>query len=203
MRPNGVYVSTSTFRDRKDAGQLLAGRLATRRYAQPVVIALSRGGVPVAFEVAKLLDAPLDVVLFGDGIAAADGSPSGRDSARIDPREHDEIARLESKYRSGRPPTELATRTVIVVDESMSSGAPVKAALQRLRSRQPKRIVVGTPVAPRAVIDEIEPHADDMTCLFVATAERALADFYAEFSAVSDAEVIALMERAADTRRAS
>jgi len=84
MRSNGVYVNPSTFRDRKDAGQLLAGRLAVRRYAQPVVIALSRGGVPVAFEIAKLLEAPLDVVLFGNGIAGTDDTPPRRASPRID-----------------------------------------------------------------------------------------------------------------------
>ncbi len=201
--PTGVHVNSSTFRDRKDAGQLLAGRIATRRYAQPVVVALSCGGVPIAFEVAKLLEAPLDVLLLQDGSADTDDSRMDGIPSRLAAFEHDELTRRESEYRGGRAPANIAARTVIVVDDGMTTSASVRAALQRIRSQLPKRIVVGVPVAQREVIDEVDPHADDMTCLFVATPARALADFYADFSAVTDAEAIALMERAAEARRGS
>ncbi|BFO19024.1 hypothetical protein SHKM778_54120 [Streptomyces sp. KM77-8] len=161
------------FRDRRQAGRELAARLRERQdegaLPDPVVLALPRGGAAVAVEVARALDAPLDVLVvrkigapfheeFGVGAMAGDGIPlfdgdallrlglSEADLAPAVERERAELRRREQRYRQGRPPPELAGRTVIVVDDGLATGSTARAALRALRVRGPGHLVLAVPV---------------------------------------------------------
>jgi len=145
------------FRNRKEAGQLLAGRLSSEGFVQPVVLARSASAVPVAFEVALALDAPLDL-MFG---------------------EH----------------AELAGRSVIVVEDVLSRGGSLPAALSELRCKAPRRIVVAVPVAEPEAIRELETAADRVVALLRPNRLRDAGMYYADFGAPSDEDVCALLAR--------
>lgn len=209
------------FEDRYDAGRQLAERLMTYKDSNPLVLALPRGGVPVAFEVAKALEAPLDVVFvrkigaphhpeLGLG-AVVDGSDPqlvlnddivrmvGPSSAYIEAqckRELAEIERRRELYRPGRQPPELRDRTVIVVDDGIATGGTVKAVLRAVSRTHPKRLILAVPVAPRDTIEELSTEADDIVCLSAPEQFRAVGLHYRDFSQTTDSEVVRLLQQA-------
>jgi predicted phosphoribosyltransferase len=209
------------FRDRRDAGRVLARKLDTYAGRQDLlVLALPRGGAPVAFEVARALGAPLDVFLvrklgvpgfeeraFG---AIASGGVRVLDSemmrqARISEaavvtathRELDELVRREELYRSGRGPLAVHGRTVVLVDDGLATGASMRAAVQALRMMGPAAIVVAVPVAPAEACQELSYVADDVVCAATPRPFRNVGEWYGDFSQLSDDEVVRLLAEAA------
>lgn len=209
------------FRDRSVAGRLLAGMLKSYA-ARPdvVVLALPRGGVPVAFEVARALDAPLDVFLvrklglpgqeelamgaiatggalvLNKGVVAASGV-SLETIARVAALEQRELERRERLYRGTRPPAIVEGRTVILVDDGLATGATMRVAVKALKSRRPEQIVVAVPVAARQTCDEFR-RSGDALCVCVVTPEPfdGVGRWYTDFSQTTDEEVRALLARA-------
>jgi putative phosphoribosyl transferase len=202
------------FRDRSEAGQRLAARLQHYREAQPVVLALPRGGVPVGFEIARVLNAPLDL-LFVRKIAVAEvgGSEIVRnehvirhaalpDDYLIEQAAYEltEIARRRSLYRGGKPVIDVAGKTAIVVDDGIATGATVRAALRALRRAHPAKIVLAVPVAPEDTVAKLAEEADEICCLETPADFGAISQFYRTFQQTSDEEVIDLLQRAASLR---
>jgi len=210
------------FRDRSEAGQRLAARLQHYREAQPVVLALPRGGVPVGFEIARVLNAPLDLLFVRKiGVpwqpelaAAAVAEVSGSEIVRNEhvirhaaiPDEYlieqaayelTEIARRRSLYRGGKPVLDVAGKTAIVVDDGIATGATVRAALRALRRAHPARIVLAVPVAPEDTAAKLSEEADEICCLETPADFGAISQFYRTFQQTSDEEVIDLLRRAA------
>jgi putative phosphoribosyl transferase len=188
----------------------------------PVVLALPRGGVPVAAEVARALRAPLDLLMVSKiGVpgqpelalaAVVDGAQA---DVVIDPRLQEyvprwagyieqqkaralrEIERRRAVYLAGRPAVAVGGRTVIVVDDGIATGTTIRAALHALRRRDPARLVLAVPVAPREVIDRLRPLVDDLVCLSEPSLVQAVGLHYADFHAVDDDEVLAALAWAA------
>jgi predicted phosphoribosyltransferase/erythromycin esterase-like protein len=211
---------TQRFRDRAHAGRLLAERLGD--YAgrdDVVVLALPRGGVPVAYEVASALEAPLDVFLvrklgvpgheeyalgaiatggirvFNTPVVESLNLPAEWIEA-IDAKERRELQRREQAYRGDRPPPDLAGRTVILVDDGLATGATMLAALHAVRADEPARVVAAAPVADPAVCENLRQAADDVVCLLTPREFRAVGLWYEDFSQTTDEEVRMLLERA-------
>jgi predicted phosphoribosyltransferase len=208
------------FRNRAEAGRLLAERL--RDYAgrdDLVVLALPRGGVPVAFEVARALDAPLDVFVvrklgvpgheeLAFGAIATGGTrvlnthlvdslnlPPDWIEA-IDAQERRELERRERAYREGRPPLDLTGKTVILVDDGLATGSTMWAAVHAVREEDPARVVVAVPVADPGVCEALHGVADEVVCAMTPKPLRAVGEWYEDFSQTSDDEVRALLARA-------
>ena len=204
--------------DRAIAGRLLADRLAALALPDPVVLALPRGGVPVALEIARRLNAPLDLVLvrklgvpWQPELAAAamvDGDPpdivcnedvmraTGLDRAEIDrlaAQERGEIERRRALYLAGRPPASVAGRTAILVDDGIATGASVRAALTALARRGAKRLVLAVPVAPAETLAALRPQLHDIVCLATPEPFWAIGAHYLDFHQLSDGEVVNLM----------
>jgi putative phosphoribosyl transferase len=212
------------FRDRAEAGLALAGALS--HYAgrdDVVVLALPRGGVPVAYEVAKALGAPLDVFLvrklgvpgheeLAMGAIASGGvlvldegvlrwlGISEEQIQETLARELDELRRREAAYRDGRPLPDLKGKTVILVDDGLATGASMQAAARAVRRYDPARIVIAVPVASRATCDQFRDDVDEVVCAVTPEPFYAVGNWYADFSQTSDEEVRALLERAAEKR---
>lgn len=209
------------FRDRADAGQRLARRLAEYVHRNDVmVMGLLRGGVPVAFEIAQSLHALLDVLLvrklgapeepeLAMGAVASGGitildhglirqlALSQHELARAIAIEEQELRRREQLYRDVRPKIEIKGRTVIVADDGIATGASMLAAIAVLRAQGAKKIVAAAPVAPSRVRDAIEKVADGFICLLVSDYFPAVGAFYRDFSQVEDGEVRRLLLRSA------
>jgi putative phosphoribosyl transferase len=211
----------SLFRDRRDAGQQLADALA--RYGRKddvLILALPRGGVPVAFEVARRLHAPLDVFIvrklglpgqeeLAMGAVASGGVRALNEDvlreAHVPPEvvdyvaaaETEEIRRRELAYRWGRTPEEIGGKTVIVVDDGLATGATMRAAVRAIRNRKPARIVVAVPVGARTTCNELAAEADEIVCLAQPSPFRAVGLWYDDFSQTSDEEVCELLSASA------
>ena len=208
------------FHDRSDAGQRLAEQL-TAFAGQPgvLVLALPRGGVPVAFEIAQRLHAPLDVWVvrklgapeipeLAIGAIAPGGiellSPdiirqlriSAELVSAIAARERTELERREKAYRGNRPPVEVTGSTVILVDDGLATGSTMRAAIAGLRQRKPAEIVVAVPVAARPVCEQLQREGSQVVCLWTPTDLDAVGPWYDDFTQTSDAEVCALLSRA-------
>ena len=207
------------FADRYDAGRRLADALEVYRGSDPVVLALPRGGVPVGFEIAKALDAPLDVLLvrkigapgqpeLGLG-AVVDGSdpqtvltPAVVDAVAPPPgyieaetrRQLVEIERRRRRYTGERPPPTPSDRTVIVVDDGIATGGTVRAALRGLARSHPARLVLAVPVAPADSLAELEPDCDQIICLATPEPFYAVGQHYRDFTQTEDDEVVRLLE---------
>ena len=209
------------FSNRTDAGRRLGGRL--RHYANRkdvIVLGIPRGGVPVAFEVARLLKAPLDVLVLrklgvpgheelGFGAIASGGiralNPEIVEALRISPldiervtaRERKELQRREHVYRGHRPPLNLAGLTAILVDDGIATGSGIRAAVAALRQMQPAHIVIAVSVAPVSTLDQLRTEVDDLICLETPEPFYGVGQFYYDFSQVSDHEVNEFLDRAA------
>ncbi|WP_431275365.1 phosphoribosyltransferase [Variovorax ureilyticus] len=208
------------FKDRRDAGRRLAKALAVWRGRPDVlVLGLPRGGVPVAWEVAQALGVPLDVLVvrklgfpgqeeFAMGAIASGGirvmsEPEGawpvseRELEAVVAREQAELLRREQRYRAGRPPLEMAGRTLIVVDDGPATGATMSAAVKAARAANPKRIVVAVPVASAEAVQGVGALADEVVCLFTPEYFRAVGLWYENFGQTSDEEVDKLLSGSA------
>jgi predicted phosphoribosyltransferase len=208
------------FIDRTDAGRQLAKALARYKAQRPVVLALPRGGVPVAAEVATALDAPLDLILvrkigvpfqpeLAMGAVVDGGKPvivrnedvisltgvSEREFNATCDQQLAEIERRRKLYLGDRPHPQIAGRTVIVVDDGIATGATTRAALQATRMRKPSKLVLAIPVAPTATLKELRGEVDDIVCLEDYEDFGAIGLFYSDFRQVSDTEVIEILAR--------
>jgi len=210
----------SRFRDRTDAGRRLASALVAYAHDPTLlVLALPRGGVPVAFEVARALHAPLDVLLVrklglpaneeyamgaiaSGGLVVLDRSVKERfgvSDAQISQsieRERRELERREQLYRGNRALPEIAERTVILVDDGLATGATMFAAIAALREKHPKRIVVAVPIGPPETCEAMRARADDVVCADTADPFMAIGIWYDDFSQTTDDEVRDLLDRA-------
>jgi putative phosphoribosyl transferase len=209
------------FSDRADAGRQLAAAVKAKAYADPVVLALPRGGVPVALEVARAIDAPLDLVLVrkigvdfqpelaaaavvdgdqpeivvnDDVVKAAHVSQTYID-AQVQAKLAD-IARRRQLYLKGRARAPIKDRTVIVVDDGIATGASIRAALHALRRKNPARLVLAVPVAPAETLTVLQDEVDDIICLASPEPFYAIGAHYADFRQVPDDQVVAMLTAA-------
>jgi predicted phosphoribosyltransferase len=203
------------FRDRVDAGRKLARALASYKDQRPVILALPRGGVPVAAEVAGALDAPLDLILvrkigvptqpeLAMGAVVDGGTPIivrnddvieliGIDESEFNAvcdRELAEIERRRERYVGNRMPIDVAGRVAIVIDDGVATGATTRAALQATRMRGPSRLVLAVPVAPTDSLAALRAEVDDLVCLEDHEYFDAIGRYYSDFRQISDQEVI-------------
>ncbi len=200
------------FQDRVDAGRLLAAELATRKFpAETVVLALPRGGLPVAFEVADALKAPMDVVVVRklgvpwqpelamgalagqtrvlDHEIIRDLRISDEEVEAIVARETAELDRRERLFRRGRPALNLKGRTVILVDDGVATGSTMLAAARHVRSLHPEKLILAVPVCSSQASSTLKREADELICLAMPEPFFAVGEWYTEFQQVTDAEV--------------
>jgi predicted phosphoribosyltransferase len=208
------------FHDRADAGRTLARSLQRyKNLADVIVLALPRGGVPVAIEVARELNAPLDVFIvrklgvpgheeLGMGAIASGGirvfnesiirelgiSDEVRDL--VTARERTELERRERLYRDDRPPPQIQGKTVIIVDDGLATGFSMKAAVTALREQHPARLIVAVPTAPVATCSELKKMADEVVCGLTPEPFYAVGGSYVDFRQVTDEEVRSLLNSA-------
>jgi putative phosphoribosyl transferase len=210
---------TARFADRRAAGRHLAAAVARAHLHDPVVLALPRGGVPVAFEVALALAAPLDVVVarkvgapghpeLGIGAIAEGGVHVARadalaafglddgDFERLAAGERDELERRVARYRQGRPLPALRGRDAVVVDDGLATGVTAHAALLAVAALAPARLVMAAPVCAPGAGDTLGGVADEVVCPDAAPGFVAVGDWYDDFTQTTDAEVTELLERA-------
>jgi len=208
------------FSNRTEAGRELAKALAFYKEQHPVILALPRGGAPVAAEIAAALEAPLDLVLVRkigvpfqpelamgaviDGqeplvvrneqvIRMAEINESEFDAIRD--RELEEIERRRKLYLGNRPHPEVTGQTVIIVDDGIATGATIRVALRAIRMRKPRKLILAVPVAPTQSLDELRTEADEIVCLEDYDDFGAIGLYYSDFRQISDAEVIKLLEQ--------
>jgi predicted phosphoribosyltransferase len=208
------------FSNRQDAGRQLAAALAHLRDSAPIVLGLPRGGVVVAAEIARALEAPLDVLVVRkipapfqpelalgavtDGeaphivlneqiVAALRVRQEHLDQAIAD--QLAEVRRRQETFRAGRPAPALRGRCVIVVDDGVATGATVAAGLQALRESGVSRLVLAVPVGPRETIGSLRSQVDELVCLYAPVSFSAVGTFYRDFRQTSDDEVVTLLER--------
>ncbi len=206
------------FENRQDAGRKLARKLSESNFEDPLILALPRGGVPVAHEVAKALGAEMDLLFvkkigapgwpeYGIG-AVVDGTnpqivltdeivrqirPSPEYIEAEVQRQLKEIARRRLTYLGDRQPIEMKDRNVIIVDDGIATGGTVKAALKGVRQNRPRKIILAVPVAPPSTLAELRDECDEIVCLSTPTPFGAVGSFYRNFDQTSDSEVISLM----------
>ncbi|MFL5319089.1 MAG: phosphoribosyltransferase [Myxococcaceae bacterium] len=203
-------------KSRADAGQKLAVLLAEWREKKPVVIGMSRGGVPVARELATAMDAPFHVIVVRrlqvptdperalGAIAEGDGryfntqlqqfsGVSDQELATLVKHEEAELSRLIALYRGGAPLPDLAGRTAILVDDGLVTGAAIRAALDALRKRSPKHLVVAAGVGLRHTVDGLRKEIGSVVCAVEPARVKSLSHFFTDFRPVTDADVIAAL----------
>ncbi|BCL39951.1 phosphoribosyltransferase [Nostoc sp. MS1] len=207
------------FRNRTEAGKLLTSRLTEYANRSDVlVLGLPRGGVPVAFEVAKALDAPLDVCLvrklgvpghkeLAMGAIATGGvrvlNENVVDWLRIPQATIDQVAAIEMRelerrniaYRGNRPPPKVKNHTIILVDDGIATGATIRAAITTLKQQQPRELVVAVPVAGVATCEELQAEVDKIVCVMMPENLYAIGIWYENFEQTTDAEVCELLTR--------
>lgn len=206
----------SRFKNREEAAKILAKELSEYQGKNPVVLAIPRGGVVIAYEVAKALDAPLDLIIprkigapgnpeLAIGAVTEDGTTvlNQRLIAELDITQEyiemekknqiQEIKRRINAYRGDAPPQRLEGKTAILIDDGVATGATVKAAIRSVRKQKPSTIVVATPVGPPDTIDELRREVDRLVCPVIYEPFFAIGQFYEDFSQVSDEEVIRLL----------
>lgn len=207
------------FADRSDAGRQLAQQLLHLRGTDVVVVGLPRGGVPIAYEVAQALEAPLDVIVvrklgvpyqpeLGMGAIGEDGvqvlnqrvlrsvSVSERQLQSVIKREQVEMERRAQRFRGTRAPLPLVGRTVVVVDDGIATGSTARAACQVARAHGAETVILAVPVAPRGWTVKPGDDADELVCVAQPAGFRAIGQFYHDFTQTSDAEVVACLEAA-------
>ena len=207
------------FKDRVAAGEILANKLSKYAAENPLVLGLPRGGVPVAFEVAKALKAPLDVYIVRKlGVpgheelamgAIATGDVRVLNESVIGPlhisneaieteteKEKEELKRREGVYRSGRAPLNVANRTVLLIDDGIATGSTIKAAIAALKKQKAAKIIVGVPVAPASTIEELKKEVDDIVCVSTPDFFIAISVWYDEFPQTTDEQVRKLLKKA-------
>jgi putative phosphoribosyl transferase len=208
-----------SFKDRERAGQLLGERLRSYKFENPLVLAIPRGGVPVGFEVAKILQCPLDLLLvkkigaptqseLAVGAVSEDAHPVFNDSIvkilNISPsylkqaasEKTKEIQEQIKKFRGSKKPESLKNKTVILVDDGIATGATIMAAIQLLKQKEPLKIVVAAPTGAQDSVEKIQELADEVICLITPQDFTAVGIWYENFKQVSDEEVLRLMENA-------
>jgi len=211
------------FQDRADAGRQLASRLLHLKDKHPVVLALPRGGVPVGFEIAGALSAPMDLVLVRKigapwqpelAVAAVVDGEEPQTVKNLDvmqamgltddfvneeaKRQLKEIERRKRIYLGGRARVDLKGRTAILVDDGIATGATARAALKAVRRAGPARLVLAVAVAPPETLDMLRQEADEIVCLSPQAYFGGISMFYADFHQVGDEEVVDLLNHAAD-----
>jgi putative phosphoribosyl transferase len=212
------------FRDRREAGRQLAQRLGHLRGQQVVVLALPRGGVPVAAEVAVALHAPLDVIMvrklgvpvqpelamgaIGEGGVRVLNTDvltaawiSDAEIADVEARERVELQRRARRFRGAREPTAVGGRTAVIVDDGMATGSTARAACQVARAQGAAKVVLAVPVAPEQALGPLGEDADEVVCLETPEHFLAIGEWYEDFGQVSDEEVVELLARDAGQRR--
>jgi putative phosphoribosyl transferase len=212
------------FRNRQESGQRLASHLG--KYANRedvIVLGVPRGGVPVASEVARALNLPLDIFVlrklgvpgyeelaFGaigsGGVRVLDRdvvSSAGLSDLVIEQvtrAERTELARRELMYRGGRPPLDVRGKTVILVDDGIATGSSLRAGVRALRQMHPAAIVIAAPIAPESAVNRLRHVVDDVVCVAIPESFYGVGQFYCDFSQVSDEEVNELLDRASRQR---
>lgn len=211
------------FRDRAEAGRALAELIAGLDLEDPLVLALPRGGVPVGYEVARELDAPLDVLVtrkigfpgqpeLGVGAIAEGGEPVfdggllqrlglyETDLADTVAAERAELDRRVKVYRGERPPAPVEGRDVIVVDDGLATGGTARAALRALRGSRPSRLILAVPVGAGETVAMLAAEADKVVVVATPVGFRAVGQWYESFDQLTDGDVTALLERSGATR---
>lgn len=205
------------FRDRQEAGRLLADALAADDLVDPLVLALPRGGVPVAYEIATRLGAPLEVFVarkvgapghkeFGIGAVAEGGAvvttPTARELGlteshfgQLAAAEQDEVARRVDRYREGRPLPPVDGRDVVLVDDGLATGATAEAALIALRGAGPRRLVLAVPTCSLDTAQRLQTLADRVVCVITPSPFYAVGQSYERFGQTTDDEVADLLAR--------
>jgi putative phosphoribosyl transferase len=214
-------VVSMPFTDRQDAGRQLANRLAMENHKDAVVIALPRGGLPVAAEIAKSLGLPLDIALVRKvgvpgqpelalGAVSLDGTMettvnddivrvlrlSDAEVHALAQRELPELERRQRLYRGAAPAIPVSGKTIVLVDDGVATGATMRSAIRLLRKRGAARIVLALPVAPADALAELGGEADETICLATPDPFGAVGAHYADFRQVSDAEVARILDDA-------
>jgi putative phosphoribosyl transferase len=207
------------FRDRTDAGRQLALLLTEYQDASPLVLGLPRGGVPVAYEIARKLRAPLDVWVvrkvgalghpeLGLGAVAEGGALyldrgmmrslgySEAEVMQVAERETEEVRRRIERFRGPHPAPDIQGRTVILVDDGVATGGTVRAAIRALRERRPGKIILAVPVGAVESLESLRPEVDELVCVHPARFMMAVGEFYQDFSQTPDSEVQLLLARA-------
>jgi putative phosphoribosyl transferase len=205
------------FRDRRDAGRQLSERLAGSRLHDPLILALPRGGVPVAFEVAKALSAPLDVFIvrkigapgqpeLGIGAIAEGGEVVAYGAAlrrlgltktrfaQLAAQERPELERRIQRYRGARTLPDMDDRDVVLVDDGFATGVTAEAALRSLRSSRARRLILAVPACPPRATQRLAGVADDVVFVVEPEGFEAVGQLYDDFSQTSDEEVVRLLE---------
>lgn len=209
-RQNRVY------RDRRDAGEVLAGELAAYRDRDVLVLGLARGGVPVGWQVAHALRAPLEVFLvrklgvpqwqeLAMGALASGGGVvinnnlvrslgiRDEDIEAAIAQETEELHRREQAYRGDRPPVDIENRIAILVDDGIATGASMLAAVRAVRAQRPAQVVVAVPVGPASACSELAREADDVVCASTPPGFEAVGQVFEDFHQVTDDEVRELL----------
>jgi len=207
------------FHDRVSAGRLLAQRLEYLKGRDLVVLGLPRGGVPVAFEVAHKINAPLDVIVvrklgvpFQPELAMGAVGEGGvliknesvissiritaDEFAAVQAREHEEVVNRAKKFREGRTPVSLKGRIALIVDDGMATGSTAEAACDVARALGAEKVMLAVPTASNEAIRALSGRADEVICLDIPDNFFAVGEWYEDFSPVSDEEVIQLLRKA-------